>query len=138
MGGMSEDHDRCFSILLSGHFRQVFSTPIHYPVWSDGWKLISSLLSWAPYGLTCEMLRFAADRRNSCLLRPVLVWTRASKSSTELVFGIIIGCSDLAGCDEPDKIVKWEYDDRGTNSGSGCPLQAGTGHGRPGRAPGRC
>ena len=22
--------------------------------------------------------------------------------------------------------------------GSGCPLQAGTGHGRPGRAPGRC
>ena len=24
------------------------------------------------------------------------------------------------------------------SQGSGCPLQAGTGHGRPGRAPGRC
>ena len=41
---------------------------------------------------------------------------RISKASTVSVFGIIIGCLEFAGCDEPDKIVKFEYDDRETNS----------------------
>ena len=31
-GGMSEDHDRCFSMLVLGAFSTgVFSTPMHYP-----------------------------------------------------------------------------------------------------------
>ncbi len=66
--------------------------------------------------------------------------TDSMVSALDYIASVNVSASQLSHV-EPMTVQKTLFPNAELNllsPGSGCPLQAGTGHGRPGRAPGRC